>query len=164
MSSAQAHIIDKILFMSDVTDDEPQESIYWPGTIDITTKQLDDPQEVRQWLGEFDAQTGWVQTTSEVCPHDAWQQAVGPVLCAELAGHGESRHIRQDSRGQWIGSVMRTVQDDEVDGLITQREVLGKMPYGRLRYHVAWRPQETTDGFEQWQPYAARLIHDFQGE
>lgn len=159
--STDAGMIGKVLSMAGVIDRDPENPVFRPGLITVDPKRLDDPDEVRARLDGFDALTGWVQTTSDVKPFDRLHEAQGHVLCAELAGPSTSLHVRQDGRGGWIVSTMETTDGD---GLVTEKEFFTRRSYGNLHYQVCWKLQDTMDGFEEWRPYAARLIHRTEGE
>lgn len=159
--TTDAAIIDNVLSTAGVSDETPDKPVFRPGSIATNTEQIDDPDEVRARLDDFHALTGWVQTTSDVKPFDELGDAQGHVLCAEFAAASNSLHVRQDGRGGWIVTAMETTDGPD---LVTDKEFFARNPYGILHYHVGWRREETADGFEQWRPYAARLIHRPQGE
>ena len=129
--------------------------------IDDGRRRLADPEDVRDRIRDFDSLSGWIQTTSHVVPSEQLHRAEGHILCAELANHSESLHVRQDGTGGWIVCQMETIDGD---GLICEKEFLARKPFGTLRYQVAWQQTETEDGFDEWRPYVARLVHFETGE
>lgn len=159
-ASNAATIVNQVLSAANVSGGR-DDSVFEPGAISVRTEIIDDPQRVRSRLRDFAALSGWVQTTSDVKPVAQLADATGHVLCAETAGDGESLHVRQNGEGGWIVATLTTEDGDE---LLTEKEFSAGERFGALHYQVSWRREETSDGFEQWRPHAARLIHRPKGE